>query len=283
MDRLFTYILFLLNLSGTFSKSKYIYIEDQKTWKDAQIYCREQYTDLAPVSNEQDLNKLQKMRPSDRVWVGLQRISDTNNWTWSGGGPMEVPWAITQPDNRESDTNGYIDDKGLSDGKQADSIAFFCYSPKVVNEKKTWAEALEYCRKTYSDLASVASVTEMLLIQRELKKQNTTGPFWIGLHFFFKDWLWVDGQELHYESWGPGVKPTCPEVQSAECAALQAMEWSASDTTSASSGTSGIGSVYHFLANTLWRDKATLAATVYNSGGVWGAHNCEKKLNFICY
>lgn len=123
----------------------------------------------------------------------------------------------------------------------------------------------------------------MLLIQRELKKQNTTGPFWIGLHFFFKDWLWVDGQELRYASWGQGVKPTCPEVQSAECAALQAMEWSASDTTSASSGTSVIGSVYHFLANTLWRDKATLAATVYNSGGVWGAHNCEKKLNFICY
>uniref|UniRef100_A0A3P9CAN1 C-type lectin domain-containing protein n=1 Tax=Maylandia zebra TaxID=106582 RepID=A0A3P9CAN1_9CICH len=162
MDRLFTYILFLLNLSGTFSKSKYIYIEDQKTWNAAQNYCREKYTDLAPVSNEQDLNKLQKMRPSGRVWVGLQRILSTNNWTWSGGGPMEVPWANKQPDNGASDTNGYIDENGLSDGKEADSIAFFCYSPKVVNEKKTWEEALEYCRKTYSDLASVASLCKDL-------------------------------------------------------------------------------------------------------------------------
>ncbi|KAL3999750.1 trinucleotide repeat-containing protein [Sarotherodon galilaeus] len=282
MDRLFTYILFLLSLSGTFSK--YIYIKDQKTWNDAQNYCRERYTDLAPVSNKQDLNRLQKMiNPPDLVWVGLQRISSTKNWTWSGGGPLEVGWANGQPDNGNSDTNGYINDKGLSDGKASDKWAFFCYRAIVVKEKKTWEEALEYCRKTYSDLASVASVTEMLLIQRELKKQNTTGPFWIGLHFFFKDWLWVDGQELRYASWGQGVKPTCPEVQSAECAALQAMKWLTSDTTSASSGTSPFESVFDLLANSLWRDTAALAATVYNSGGVWGAHNCEEKLNFICY
>uniref|UniRef100_A0A669E8P7 C-type lectin domain-containing protein n=1 Tax=Oreochromis niloticus TaxID=8128 RepID=A0A669E8P7_ORENI len=99
-------------------------------------------------------------------------------------------------------------------------LHFSCYSAVVVNEKKTWEEALEYCREHHDDLASVASETEMMLIQRELRKHNTTEYVWIGLRFLSQDWLWVDGQEMDYEAWGEGGKPLCPHPKM-KCGALQ--------------------------------------------------------------
>uniref|UniRef100_A0AAZ1XBM7 C-type lectin domain-containing protein n=1 Tax=Oreochromis aureus TaxID=47969 RepID=A0AAZ1XBM7_OREAU len=80
----------------------------------------------------------------------------------------------------------------------------------VTEEKKAWEEAVEYCREHHNDLASVASETEMMLIQKELKKHNTTEHVWIGLRFLSRDWLWVDGEELDYEAWVEGGKPLCP-------------------------------------------------------------------------
>uniref|UniRef100_A0A669CAN5 C-type lectin domain-containing protein n=2 Tax=Oreochromis TaxID=8139 RepID=A0A669CAN5_ORENI len=246
MDRLFTYILFLLSLSGTFSK--YIYIKDPKTWNEAQDYCRERYTDLAPVSNKQDLNRLQKMiNPPDLyIWIGLIRnSSDRTKWLWSGGGaPTMYFWQKYEP-------NGYYlqEDYGfLWKGKWYDASSryektFFCYSAAVVTEKKTWEEALEYCREHHDDLASVASETEMLLIQKELNKHNTTEHVWIGLRFLPGNWLWVDGQEMDYEAWGQGGKPSCPHAK-IKCGALKV--------------TGG-------------------------SKPVWEAHDCEERLHFICY
>ncbi|CAI5638582.1 unnamed protein product [Oreochromis niloticus] len=113
----------------------------------------------------------------------------------------------------------------------------------VTEEKKAWEEAVEYCREHHNDLASVASETEMMLIQKELSKHNTTEHVWIGLRFLSRDWLWVDGEELDYEAWVEGGKPLCPHPKM-KCAALQVTE---------------------------------------GSLGVWEAHDCEERRNFICY
>uniref|UniRef100_A0A8C2ZAX6 C-type lectin domain-containing protein n=1 Tax=Cyclopterus lumpus TaxID=8103 RepID=A0A8C2ZAX6_CYCLU len=76
---------------------------------------------------------------------------------------------------------------------------FFCYSAVVVRERKTWQEALEHCREHHHNLASVASDTEMLLIQKELKEDGTSARVWMGLRFLAGGWMWVDGQPLAYE------------------------------------------------------------------------------------
>uniref|UniRef100_A0A669CI98 C-type lectin domain-containing protein n=1 Tax=Oreochromis niloticus TaxID=8128 RepID=A0A669CI98_ORENI len=100
--------------------------------------------------------------------------------------------------------SGCLQKNGWNDANAQDNKTFFCYHAVVVEEEKTWEEALEYCREHHDDLASVASETEMLLIQRELKKHNSTEHVWIGLHFFSlvgqAGWLWVDRQEMDYES-----------------------------------------------------------------------------------
>uniref|UniRef100_A0A8C6TZN6 C-type lectin domain-containing protein n=1 Tax=Neogobius melanostomus TaxID=47308 RepID=A0A8C6TZN6_9GOBI len=69
-------------------------------------------------------------------------------------------------------------------------------------ERLTWEEALQYCRTHHTDLASVASETEMMLIKKELSKDPSSDDVWIGLRFLAGEWLWVDGQPFSYESWG---------------------------------------------------------------------------------
>uniref|UniRef100_A0A668VMQ0 C-type lectin domain-containing protein n=1 Tax=Oreochromis aureus TaxID=47969 RepID=A0A668VMQ0_OREAU len=131
-----------------------------------------------------------------------------------------------------------------SENERAALCKYFLMSKAiVVGEEKTWEEALEYCREHHDDLASVVSETEMMLIQRELRKHNTTEHVWIGLRFLSQDWLWVDGQEMDYEAWGEGGKPLCPHPKM-KCGALQVTGGSLS---------------------------------------VWEAHDCEERRNFICY
>ncbi len=199
-------------------------------------------------------------------------------------------WARGQPNNGHNEDYGLIHLKAWHDATANRAKTFFCYNVFVVKEKKTWEEALEHCREHHSDLASVSSETEMLLIRKELDKENTTDKVWIGLHFFPGRWLWVDGQPLSYEAWGGDIKPECPEVK-LECAALQvkARKSNGTDATP-SSNAAGLPAVVHSqtigeiiappnrLNNTEESDAADGVETF-----VWNAHNCEERLHFICY
>uniref|UniRef100_A0A668TG18 C-type lectin domain-containing protein n=1 Tax=Oreochromis aureus TaxID=47969 RepID=A0A668TG18_OREAU len=172
--------------------------------------------------------------------------SNREEWLWSGGGaPSWYLWKPGQPDDY---LLGHEDYGCMWESKWYDASLlykknFFCYSAAVVKQEKTWEEALEYCREHHDDLASVASETEMLLIQKELSKHNTTQNVWIGLRFLAGDWLWVDGQEMDYEAWGEEEKPSCPQPK-IKCGAFQV--------------TGG-------------------------SRGAWEPHDCEERLHFICY
>ncbi|CAI5638574.1 L-selectin-like [Oreochromis niloticus] len=246
MDQVFFWILLLLSLSTSFCK--YVCINKEKTRDESLSYCRQNYTDLAPVSNKQDNDKLMELYPSvhDGVWFGLERnISDKDKWLWSGGGAVTWTfWNTGQPNNRNNENSGCINKNGRwHDVYPGTTRPFFCYRAIVVKQEKTWEEALGYCRKHHEDLASVASETEMLLIQKELSKHNTTEVVWIGLRFLSEDWLWVDRQMMDYEAWSQGEKPLCPSTKM-KCGALQVTR---------------------------------------GTKGVWEAHNCEEKLHFICY
>ncbi|KAF5891484.1 macrophage mannose receptor 1-like isoform X1, partial [Clarias magur] len=53
----------------------------QKTWRDAQIYCREKHTNLASVRNDTENEEIKNMTndPSSVFWIGLF----FDRWTWS--------------------------------------------------------------------------------------------------------------------------------------------------------------------------------------------------------
>lgn len=253
MEKTFSCILLLLSWSTTVSK--YVYINDKRTWHNAQKYCRKYHTDLAHVSNKNDNNRL-KEKIDDHSWIGLQRDElYSDKWRWSGGGEVSVFfWAHNQPENRSGEDYGMMLNDNWHDSRPDDNKKFLCYRPIVVRERKTWEDAIGYCRQHHRDLASLLSETEMILINNELLKDQTTEPLWIGLHFFSGKWLWVDGEATEYKAWGQDGEPACPNPKQV-CTALRMKP--------------PIKTVDTLLTTTLSRE--------------WEAHNCDDRLYFICY
>ncbi|KAK7893202.1 hypothetical protein WMY93_022354 [Mugilogobius chulae] len=199
--------LLLLLASVTFGK--YIYVGERMHWDRAQSYCRSKYTDLAPVSNQLDIDQFLKNENVNNLtwfWIGLLRNPENpEEWLWSGGGRVgKTFWRLREPNN-----NGGIEDRGLiigdsgwNDAPMNFSLPFFCYKVHAVMERKTWYDALDHCRRNYRGLASVASETELMLMQKELRKGEIMESVWIGLSFLDGAWMWMDGQPLEYK---PGV------------------------------------------------------------------------------
>uniref|UniRef100_A0A673KCV6 C-type lectin domain-containing protein n=1 Tax=Sinocyclocheilus rhinocerous TaxID=307959 RepID=A0A673KCV6_9TELE len=60
--------------------NRFVFISNIKTWKDAQSYCRQYYTDLVIIQNQTENNQLSVlMKPYANAWIGLFR----DVWKWS--------------------------------------------------------------------------------------------------------------------------------------------------------------------------------------------------------
>ncbi len=82
---------------------QYHFVSENKTWTEAQRYCRQNYTDLASTGNMEEMNRLFKTvhRTYGKAWIGL--YDDLNSWRWSldntalEGGFKS--WYVQQPVN----------------------------------------------------------------------------------------------------------------------------------------------------------------------------------------
>lgn len=62
-------------------KRDYVLVHNEnKTWSDAQAYCREKYTDLATINNAQDMNRVLEITGNrfNDFWIGLYK--DVLTW-----------------------------------------------------------------------------------------------------------------------------------------------------------------------------------------------------------
>uniref|UniRef100_A0A8C6U8E3 C-type lectin domain-containing protein n=1 Tax=Neogobius melanostomus TaxID=47308 RepID=A0A8C6U8E3_9GOBI len=73
------------------SSSDYHFVNINKTWDNAQEYCRKHYTDLATVSDRADAQRIcgvnAKCPGNKEPWIGLQHnktINETWRWTQPG-------------------------------------------------------------------------------------------------------------------------------------------------------------------------------------------------------
>uniref|UniRef100_A0A3Q0R961 C-type lectin domain-containing protein n=1 Tax=Amphilophus citrinellus TaxID=61819 RepID=A0A3Q0R961_AMPCI len=62
---------------------EYHYVALEKTWPEAQRYCRENFVDLATIETEEDGAIVKKFPESSGgfAWIGL--YDDINGWKWS--------------------------------------------------------------------------------------------------------------------------------------------------------------------------------------------------------
>lgn len=73
---LFLLFSFLSDLPTT---ERYFFINEEKSWYEAQAYCRQHYTDLASVRNEPENTVIQQVVPPyEKASTGLYRFT----WKW---------------------------------------------------------------------------------------------------------------------------------------------------------------------------------------------------------
>ncbi|KAL0162998.1 hypothetical protein M9458_042397, partial [Cirrhinus mrigala] len=86
----------------------YVFVNESKTWAEAQRYCREKYTDLATIENEQQTVQLMNTVNDDSIdlaWIGLYDNLDSWKWTLDDSDFFKVGeknfrnWYNQGPDN----------------------------------------------------------------------------------------------------------------------------------------------------------------------------------------
>ncbi|MGH0169832.1 UNVERIFIED_CONTAM: hypothetical protein FKN15_015181 [Acipenser sinensis] len=191
------------------SCTKYHFEKTAMNWSAAQTHCRDKYTDLATVHSQEEVKQLDHFNISTNAWIGMYR-DVSENWQWSNGD--EVTYNTRRGKLFCVTVNP---DRDWTDSVCHDKKHFMCYNSSkdgkklfLVNENKTWEEAVEYCRSNYTDLVSIGSKQELQRVYREANKASSS-HVWLGLlqSCTFGFWYWVDGAQSCYDNWAP--EPRC--------------------------------------------------------------------------
>uniref|UniRef100_A0A8B9H5Z7 C-type lectin domain-containing protein n=1 Tax=Astyanax mexicanus TaxID=7994 RepID=A0A8B9H5Z7_ASTMX len=188
---------------------RYVFINETKTWPEAQSYCREHHTDLVSVRNQTENQQIWSvLKTGARIWIGLFNDS----WKWSDQSSSSFRyWDSNQADNhdeKENCTTIIMTKQGHWNDDNCDtSHQFICHENKLVliQENLSWKGALRYCRENHVDLVSVHS-EEIQLWVKDLAQNASTDHVWLGLRHTctLSFWFWVGGESFCYDNWAPG-------------------------------------------------------------------------------
>ncbi|KAI4886338.1 hypothetical protein NFI96_010912 [Prochilodus magdalenae] len=191
-------------------------VNEKKTWTGAQSYCREKFTDLATIEDQQEMDAVKAALngAGGNFWIGLRQAEEQNiiSWTWSDGRNFSYRyWGRGEPNNDGSDNCGILlSDQGYrwNDLGCSYEDPFICYKAVpliLINQNKTWRDALKHCRDNKLDLVSVHTRTVQQWVETATKNASTANV-WMGLRHtcILNIWYWVSGESMCYQNWAPG-------------------------------------------------------------------------------
>ncbi|KAF6717723.1 C-type mannose receptor 2 [Oryzias melastigma] len=183
--------------------------QNKKNWTDAQNFCRNRHTDL--ISGPEQMKKLNVVEtellfPSDSnndlIFIGLFRDA----WQWSDGSRSSFRfWNLNYDDEESVNSCVMLNKKGRwNSEKCTETHHFVCHDDHVIliNESRTWEEALYYCRHHHHDLVTITNLEEQRWVQEKTK--NATTPYvWTGLRYTctLGFWFWVSDEVVRYKNW----------------------------------------------------------------------------------
>ncbi|XP_062372019.1 C-type mannose receptor 2-like [Sardina pilchardus] len=185
---------------------RYVLIEEKKSWREAQKYCRENHTDLVSVRYEEENQQITEKAGENLVWIGLFR----DNWTWSD--PRTSSFRHWRSDalnyqTRDNCAVAWLTEENQGKWKESEcdeQHPFFCRLDKLqlVKRNLTWTEALMYCRQHHMDLVSITSPEIQGWVMEEAKRASTE-QVWLGLRYLcpLNIWFWVSGETVCPENW----------------------------------------------------------------------------------
>uniref|UniRef100_H3A8U5 C-type lectin domain-containing protein n=1 Tax=Latimeria chalumnae TaxID=7897 RepID=H3A8U5_LATCH len=193
---------------------QYHFVELEKTWGEAQNYCRAHYQDLISIHSAQQMETIRSISGvsnEEAVWIGLRRNAGVRQWLWSNGDPVNTSMSDINQINHESKNKKncvVIKTKNKWQGEDCSKVnCFICMKENktsgqreyhISSEERSWFEALEICRRDYTDLTSIHSPEQLQEIQSKIGNNDV----WIGL--YRDEWLWSNGKPALFQDWGQG-------------------------------------------------------------------------------
>ncbi|XP_036420699.1 macrophage mannose receptor 1-like isoform X2 [Colossoma macropomum] len=234
MDQKWISVFFLLSAIyglSAYVPHRYHFVNENKTWIEAQSYCRQTYTDLATINNMDKMKKVTEIvkDKSAKVWIGLEKVT----WQWSlqdgtvyREGQSYSNWNTGEPNsNAGEEMCVHIYGVGSWNDEYCSCLLpFVCFEEKgsayiLIKEAKSWHEARNYCRERYTDLVIVRNQTENQQIF-DSAKNSVNNSVWIGL--FNNFWRWADQSNSSFRYWAStqpdnnGGNQNCTAVLTAE-------------------------------------------------------------------
>ncbi|MGH0155946.1 UNVERIFIED_CONTAM: hypothetical protein FKN15_058926 [Acipenser sinensis] len=178
----------------------------EKTWHEAQSYCRNHNKDLVTIQDQDRMKNILDIIAGKSTWIGLHR--DKENWQWSNGGDVIYSNWRSQLFCASVNSSG-VWNESLCKEKNP----FMCYNGFFVpfsnqirryyyeNTLMSWSDAQSYCRENNTDLVTMHSQEEAEQLLN-LTGDSLNDTAWIGLYRDdTQNWQWSNSDDVIYSNW----------------------------------------------------------------------------------
>ncbi|XP_036067172.1 C-type mannose receptor 2-like, partial [Oryzias melastigma] len=191
---------------------QYRFINEVKTWDEAQKYCREKHTDLATVTSMADMKRLNQDLGSRKAWIGLYRdAGGSRMWQWSQPevqfNESQSKWDNYEPGDSGTENCGAVRRTLMWLDLSCNSIQpFICYDERNSSEviyatvKRNWTDAQSFCRNNHTDLISGPEQMKQLE-KTQQSLLNLVGDDYLFIGLFRDAWQWSDGSRSSFRFW----------------------------------------------------------------------------------